>query len=142
MSYRIIGQDVACTIALGGLANGSVPTFGSAASFVGIAKEIGIDESLVTSDVSALADGLVKERIRRSVADVPIQLEMLNTGPQFNDKVGYAARAIIQAAAGATAETFVGYISKRSAKHPDDAVTEDITIRCALEGYTYTGVYS
>lgn len=137
MAYRLIGQDVALQISLtNGPHTGGSQSFGTPTSITGIARRVGIDEELLTSDVSALGD--TRERIRARRGRTTIEIEHLvtdggwayapaNTGA----KIGWGARLDIKPLSTlGTSNTWIGLITRWSGEAPDGEQVERITISC------------
>jgi hypothetical protein len=143
MAYKLIGQDQTVTITLGGAATGAAPSYSGGAAQLANLKSLSIDESVETTDVSALGDGLKKLRVRRSSAKLKVDLLVPSTGRQFANYVGYYVKVEHKALSslGSTID-YEGIITAVNYSAPDGEQTESLEIEVGADGATYSGAYA
>ena len=142
---KLIGQNCAVQFTLGNPQGSSTafPT-GTPTVITSLCREVSIEESAIDVDVSGLGDGLELSAVKRSRAELSIKMLVdAAAGPLFYGKIGYNIKVDVKAKSSfATAQSFVGYISKRPHTLPDGEQIEEITVKIGTDGYTYTSLYS
>lgn len=144
MAFKLIGQDCAVGIALGGPVDGRTQAFGAAVDYKFLAKSIELDHEILDVDVSSLADGLERLRAKRSRATLRLKLQVNGqTGASFPQYVGYAAFVAVKEHYALVGERdYVGIISKASLSIEDGETIETVEVKIGIDGWTYTGVYA
>ncbi len=143
MAYKLIGQDQTVTVHLGGAASGAAPSYDGGTALISQARSVSIDESVETTDVSALGDALKKLRVRRSSAKIKLELLVSSAGMLYEGKVGYYAKVVHKAVSSLGSSTdYEGIIISRSSSGSDGEQTETIEIEVGADGATYSGTYA
>lgn len=87
MAFRTIGRDMAIQISMGGPADGT-PTWGSAANYLCTARNVRINQSVDTVDVSGMCDSAKKFRVTKSEGRIELEGVVFSGGYTFADVNG------------------------------------------------------
>lgn len=135
MAFRLIGQDVAIRVTLGGSQDGT-PNWGSATSIKAYARRISVTEGTEKSDVSALGDTIRVQRVRRGYQTLEIECLVPSTGPLFAGALmQYAKVEIMENALWNVYDVpYYGVVTDRTWEAPDGEQTEKITVEVWADG--------
>lgn len=146
MSYKLIGQDCALQLTLGGLADG-VPNYTTATVYKSYARSISIDESAEVENVAALGDTRDKYRVKRTSTKVRIEGLVPDTGFVLNAAAGSATGSVDNTTVGCYCKVeykeisglsayrmWEGIITQWSGSSPDGAAVESMEVTCDGSG--------
>ncbi len=135
MAFRVIGKNAAIFVKIGGPQDGSAPQYGNAISIVALAKTIKREDSSTMTDLSAIGDDFDVMQFVRGGGKLTFDLEIEETGPQFEGALGYYAQVSIKSNSSlANPSVFSGVVSGYSQDFPEGAQTESVTITLGANG--------
>lgn len=130
MAYKLIGQNCAVQISLGGPQDGA-PTYTTATDIKAFAKTISKKSTVATADVSTLGDNRDKVQATRGRTEFTVEMLVGATGAQFDGAEGqYTKVEYKELATMASYKSFEGIITGHDLDMPDGAQTERITVMC------------
>jgi len=127
-TFRVIGRDVYCEIYDGGAVDGT-PSYGSAVSINGRARELRISEEIGEIDVAALGD--LTKRLRPDQAEWTIEADMVieSTGI-VSITLGNYVKLITKAYSSFGAATYEGFLKSQDiVSRMGETAVQRITLR-------------
>jgi hypothetical protein len=130
---RLIGKDCAVQITDGGVQDGS-PNWGTAVPIKALAEKIEIDDTVDTTEVTALGDTRKKLRAHEGSTNLVVTLRVQDTGPILLSSLGNYVRLEIKALSSmANYTVYTGLLVGNKHDIPDGAQQQVLTIACDAE---------
>lgn len=135
MAFRVIGKNAAIFVKIGNYQDGAAPQYGGAIPIIALAKTIKREDSSTMTDMSAIGDTFDVMQFVRGGGKLTFDLEIEETGPQFDEALGrYAQVSIKSSSSIANPSIFSGVVSGYSQDFPDGAQSESVTITLGANG--------
>lgn len=112
---RLIGDDIALTIAFGGVQSAAGPTWGTAVNVKPIGIDFSADDKLTTVKFKAFGDTRGKYRGSEGETTVSLSFYVPDAGPMGAGKIGQYVKVVLTPLSSVTSnsETYIGLLSDR-----------------------------
>lgn len=126
-TYRLIGQDCACSIYDGGVFGGT-PSYGAEIPVQAFAKSISLKEEMGTRDMRGLGDTTKRLRPAQD-SGFSVELKLLiGSGGAVAVTTGHYAKVVFKSLSSFSPGTYIGIVTSQSIEAPDGEQVQTLVL--------------